>query len=745
MTGILLNFLEFDKNPLNKQLEIVKYSPLEGANLDFYKAGFIVRELRRMNKRIAIFHIGKDLYSNEVIKTTMDAFDEIYQSRITLELDYNNPDHVKIIETLLGSVVINFLMNDPSQTWKISEKTKKQVYEVLKYEEYVYESRDIELIRGFIFSPRLLSDGRIGLFIDSRVKLFYTDSLKNKELLDMVQQSEHKYLIDYCPIENCNEKSNSFSSCKLSIPSSGLIFRGINSETCVETFVSSENLIQYHNKKRICFKEVLGDNLDPELKTIRVDISNKAYDFPPERLRPQPRFDQIDPEERPKVMDEIVLDPVSRFKISLDYALILKEISASTIKFKSSNPFYLQRKEHVGRRINFKKTQLELFNGNLSLIPALEIQRYKPYDYDEKTHEIVSLGVFYIGHFNNIDPKLIVDSLNNEKKFRICFSKMFNFKQVDIKEINDFSSANISVGTLENFLQNNEIKLIILVYGNLSEQDEIFVDELKKYLYNRSKLIPSQGINFFRFLKNYNKNITNYFRNIFLGIYAKSGYTSWRLNKKERKNELYLGINIHSNKQLEEKAIAIAIYSNIGILIKIYYFKCNFNDFESTLVNLLNKIIENNKDLILNCLFLGNLYDDDKNIFVNTFQNHDLNYSIFEIHHNSLVRIYFEKDGRIGPVKIGDSIILNNSEAYFISFKNYQGTSQPTKVIKKESSFNLDFDEYLQHFFDLTQCYTGYSHYRITLPIPLHASRQILNDLINYDIKELETTLPIFI
>lgn len=109
------------------------------------------------------------------------------------------------------------------------------------------------------------------------------------------------------------------------------------------------------------------------------------------------------------------------------------------------------------------------------------------------------------------------------------------------------------------------------------------------------------------------------------------------------------------------------------------------------------------------------------------------------------MRIYFEKDSRIAPSKIGESIILNNSEAYFISFKNYQGTSQPTKVIKKESSFSLDFDEYLQHIFDLTQCYTGYSQFRITLPIPLHAARQILNNLINFDIKELETTLPIFI
>ena len=745
MTGILLNFLEFDKNPLSEKLEIVKYSPLESVNLDFYDVGFIVRELRRKNRRIAIFHTGKNVYSSDNLKTTSETFDNIYQSRVRFELIYTNPDHRKIIEKLLGSIVINFLMNDPSQTWKISEKIKKQVYEVLKYEEYVYKSREIELKRGFIFSPRLLSDGRIGLFIDSRVKLFYIDTLKNQDLLDMVKQSEHKYLVDYCPIEKCNEKSNSFSSCKLSIPSSGLIFKGENLETSAEISISGENLIQYHNKKKICFKQVLGDHLDPDLKTIKVEISNKPYDFPPERLRPQPRFDRIDPEDRPKVMDEIVLDPVSRFKISLDYALILKEIFISNFKFKSSNPFYLQRKDHIGRKISFKKIPLELFNEKLSLVPALEIQRYKPWDYDEKTHEIISIGIIYLGHFNGSNYNLIKDALNNENKFRVCFSKMFNFKKVDIKEINAPSNAEIKFETLENILRKNKIDIIILVYGNLNEKDIIFVNELKSYLYKKSKLIPTQGINFSTFLNSYNKNITNYFRNIFLGIYAKSGYTAWRLNKRERKNELYLGININSNKQLEEKAISIAIYSNIGIFVKIYYFKCKINDFEKNLINILNKIIKINKNLVLNCLFLGNLYDDDKNIFVKTFQSHNINYSIFEIHQNSLVRIYFEKEGRIAPTKIGDSIVLDGSEAYFISFKNYQGTSQPTKVVKIESSFDLDFDEYLQHFFDLTQCYTGYSQFRITLPIPIHAARHTLNDFINLDVKEIETNLPIFI
>jgi len=745
VSGILLNFLEFDKNPLNEKLEIVKYSPIEGANLNFYDVGFIVREIRRINRNIAIFHDGDDIYSSDYIKMTNEIFDNNYKSKIKIELNYNNSDQIKIIEKLLGSIVVNFLMNDPSQTWKVSEKIKRRVYEVLKYEEYIYKSREIELIRGFIFSPKVLSNGRVGLFIDSRVKLFYTDTLKNIDLLNMIKQSEHKYLVDYCPIENCNEKLNSFSSCKLSIPSSGLIFKSVNSETSAEILISGENLILYHNKKRICFKQILGNHLNPDLKTIKAEISNKPYDFPPERLRPQPRFDRIDPKDRPKIMDEIVLNPVSRFKITLDYALILKDVSVSGFKFKSSNPLYLQRKEQIGRRSIFKKVQLELFNNKFSLVPALEIQRYKPWDYGEKTHEEISIGIFYLGNFKDTNCYLIKDALNNEKKFRVCFSKMFNFKKVNIKEINSPSKVDNKLEILENFLQKNEIDIIILVYGNLNESDKTFVNELKSHLYNRSHLIPSQGINFSTFLNSYNKNITNYFRNVFLGIYAKLGYIAWRINKRGRKNEFYLGINIYSNKQLEEKAISIAIYSDIGILNKIYYFKSKINDFEFNLLKLLNRIIEIDENLILNCLFLGKLYDDDKKIFINTFKKFELNYSIFEIHQNSIVRIYFEKDGRIAPTKIGESIILDNSEAYFVSFKNYQGTSQPTKVIKIESSYDLDFDDFLQNIFDLTQGYTGYSQFRITLPIPIHAVRHTLNTLINLDIKEIETNLPIFI
>ncbi len=745
MTGILLNFLEFDKNPLCENLEIVKYSPLEDVNIEFNDVGFIVRELRRNNKRIAIFHIGKDIYSSDNIKTTNEEFEKNYQSEVRILLNYTNPEHTKFIEKLIGSIVINFLMNDPSETWKVSEKVKRHVYEVLKFEEYLYKSREIELKRGFVFSPRLFSDGKIGLFIDSRVKLFYTDTLRNRDLLEMIKQSKNKYLVDYCPVEKCSEKSNSFSSCKLSIPSSGLIFKNENIKTSEEISISGENLIQYHNKKKICFKQILGNHLDPNLKTIKIEISNKPYDFPPERLRPQPRFERIDAKDRPKIMDEIVLDPVSRFKISLDYALILKDIFVTNLKFRSSNPFYLQRKESIGRKINFKKTPLELYNGNLSMVPALEIQKYKSWDYNEKTHESISIGILYIGDFDRSDFTLVKDALRNTQKFRVCFSNMFSFKNIDIKEINTPCNIGFKLETLKTFLQNNNIDIIVFVYGNLNKENISSVKELKSYLYNKSKLIPTQGINFATFMRSYNKNITNYFRNIFLGIYAKSGYTAWRLDKKERKNQLYLGINIHSNIESDEKALSIAIYSNIGILIKIYYFKSKINEFETKLINILNKIIKLDSDNSLNCMFLGNIFDDDKNIFLKSFKKNNLDFSIFEIHQNKIVRIYFEKNGKIAPTKIGDCIILDNYEAYFISFKNYQGTCQPTKVVKKESSYDFDFDEMLQNLFDLTQCYTGYSQFRITLPLPVHAVRHLMNNLINTNIKEIETNLPIFI
>ena len=154
--------------------------------LDFNYLGFVVRELRRKNRRIAIFQIGKDIYSSEDVKTTNETFDNIYQSKVRFELNYTNSDQRKIIEKLLGSIVINFLMNDPSQTWKISEKVKRQVYEVLKYEEYVYKNREIELKRGFTFSPRLLSDGRIGL-----LKINPEEGIDSLQLLKELDFSPH--------------------------------------------------------------------------------------------------------------------------------------------------------------------------------------------------------------------------------------------------------------------------------------------------------------------------------------------------------------------------------------------------------------------------------------------------------------------------------------------------------------------------------------------------------------------------
>lgn len=323
-----------------------------------------------------------------------------------------------IIEALIGAMVINKLMRDRSTVWKIYEQFYRSIYDVSKFTK-MYDKKRIEVHTGFTFRPRVLSSNKIGFFIDCKSKMFYVKTLKEKYMLNLIKnakKSEEKYLIDFCPIPDCIEKSNPFSLCRLSVPSTGRQFFDENKIKTRATVLKKEieddtenenswnvddiedvNLIDYHNQNHICPLGILGNELDPELNSIKVQMGNNFYDYPPERLRPRASFDRIPKRDRNELIGSMMLPPTRRFKKTSDYIELVRrlEYKDKNLKFISKNPIYHQKERFIGKTKHLSKFNLLLHKDEESFVPAFDIYNTKPWDYETRD-EMNKLCLYFL-------------------------------------------------------------------------------------------------------------------------------------------------------------------------------------------------------------------------------------------------------------------------------------------------------------------------------------------------------------
>jgi len=438
---------------------------------------------------------------------------------------------------------------------------------------------------------------------------------------------------------------------------------------------------------------------------------------------------------------------IERFIQTLQYAKYISNIQFNSINFRASNPIYYQKEKEIGRTINLVKRSL-LLNGNKkSRIPAIDIYQFRPYDYNHRNKSVVSIHIIYIGDINESEFK-IFKSYN----FNLEMREMLHFQEIIFKDVNSRNHL-LEEEELKNFIKYNKPDCFLLLYGHTKVKHIENAKIIKNLIHEKE--IACQGINLKNFLMKKDKNELNYFRNILLGIYGKMGLIPWVLEKVRNEFEIYMGIVIKSINTTNDnyKIISLTIYDNIGVLNRIYYYKCKEDDFNKEITKLLDEILRSDifkNEIKLNCLFLGNLYEKDMEIFINSFEKHNiLNYSVYEIHQNSLVRLYEESHLKIKPDRIGMCLLNTNLEektAYFVSSRSFSGTSQPIKIILKNASADVEFENEIQNLFDLTQSYIGYTNVRIKLPIPVYAAQQTIKELIKIpEIHKFEIDKPFFI
>jgi len=795
LVGTLINFVEYDKNPFNEGLNIYYYECNNPKVKTFQEVGYIVRVQREKNRDNPIFHYGKNIYSLFKIKQISKDFELNFVFRDTINLNKENfdNDEIRVLsEMILGTMIINKIMRDPSSLWKISESTRYSIYEIIKFQEEFSirnQRQKIAIYPGFIIKPSVIKPNRIGFFIDCRTKMFYSNDLSSRDLIKMMEDSRDKYLIDICPNNRCPQMKNPFSLCILSSPRGGRIYVKENKTTSANTFIIQENnnseelddvkyieedypnneeddwdnrfsyfdiieeesefnsinkinVFEYHkNNYSLCPEDKIQHYIDPKKNSIKVSINTKHYDFPPERLRPRVATDRMNRRERTYIMSELILPPYIR----LNRIISFLNQSINILKFDdvtliSSNPIFYQKKNPNGKIKTLKRYELNLYKDNSSLIPANELIDSKPFDYDTRNKQNLNIIFIYFG----------IISVHEYKQLKIYkwedeIKDFFNFDEVSISNFKQNWQQNKFGKDVINELANYDC--IVLIHGNYNKLTD---DENKIIKQTYLNKIPIQGLRIQKFIEKLEVNEYNYFRNILLGIYSKCGFIPWKIRKYGNENEKFLGINIKSSQLHNEKLFALSLYSDKGILEKIVYERISSEDFENEFKDSIKKIIHKyngiNPNLKLYFLFLGKSYENERTLITDLMIEKNINFSLYEVYKSSNIRLFDEIKGRIKQVKVGTCFIIpSENEAYFSSIEPKSGTSLPTKI--KSISGNNILEDDVQKIFDLTQGYTGYVNFRIKIPLPVYAVERTLNKLknINFEDNKYECEKPFFI
>jgi len=788
MSFTLANFLEFDRTPFKDGIELFCYSPLH-SKMKYQEVGNTVRLLRAKNKENPIFHYGMEIYSLFKIDNYSPYFESNYVSKENIILsikEFENEKNRTLCEFLLGAVILNKLMRDPSTFWKIQESSTYSIYEIEKYYDTYYlksQKRNIAIYKGFIFRPFILRPNRIGVFIDCKTSMFYVNDLTDRKLVDMLSNSEDKDLVDFCPDQECPQMRNSFSLCNLSTPTGGRKFVMENDMAVIDTLIQNEiyvdedyepdemeeslfeepslnhpiqsldenqldnngndeceveNLIQYHDRFNVCPEHRINGCLDPKNKSIHVTIKDKPYDFPPERLKPKVSLHRLNKTERSNIMGEIVLPPHQRLKNILTFVnQTINVLKYKNYLFLATKPIYYQHDRSLGRFSKLHLSPLKL-HSITSRAPAHDLVDDKPYDYETR-QKTLNLLFLYIGRISSEEYKEI-----HKYEWQKELKEFFKFDEVTLDNFEEEVAGNKDFDYHKDRLDNYDC--ILIVHGEHETSPKVERKIFEK-LYEVKK--PAQGINISNFIEKFEQDVTTYFWNILLGIYSKCGFIAWKLGDNEEPDKRFIGINLKSSKLTNERFISLTLYTTRGILEKIVYKRCMQDEFQLEFTNSIQNLLDDcpNPLSSVYCLFLGSSQENDREIVRDYLGQKNISPVNFEIHKNSYFRLFDELNNRIKQVKAGSCCVIpSENVAFFTSMEPRSGTAAPIKIQfipQKENSFVLNED--IQKIFDLTQCYTGYVNYRIRLPLPVYAAEKVMNELRKNNVSEYIDSKPFFI
>ena len=733
MKQILINIVPFKDQPFKNPITLLEYSAKEEFNWN--EIGWIIRQIRRVirDSDHLVFQLGRKMFSTRRLSENknLDRFSNKFEPPEEKLISCKDDEGLEILRRLIGESISHQLRNQARNAYKVVERPNAVYFASDPIE--VDGFGEIDVYRGFIFVPLITKEGSAGVMIDPRNR-YHTKRTLREIKFDPIMELELRHT-DTCPISMCEEKLDPLSACKLSgsgNPIQIMEFRNdYPSHTTREGEEEYFNIKEYHGKESICPRGYLKDEIEDKPP---VAVATFGYPYPLERIRQSPGPYLVkDPIERRKLHKLVSLDPSRRYSKTMSYMKLIQNLYikddiqlSSTGKLLSSlddTTFTIQSDQ-------FNSMQLLLGNNKKSYYANRDLGEVGPYKMPEAVEKVTS-ALIIIGKYKDLSYF--------QSKFTNMLLEPQNSDLVNIKSLSSLLNTEISIekvlkinkpdqlqflfSEITKLAQNNKKIIFFLAIGRESEG---LVVPIRKFLIQKD--LPNQGVNITVFLEKIKERQNLYFFNIILGAFCKLGGVPWAIES-EDDAKLYIGYN--SQFRDEKMSYSLVAYDSNGIwcgglvsVIDKEYFE---NQFQSDF----NKISSGHNVRKIRFYANGSLYDNSElKIIKNTLEKTNKEVSLLEIIHNP-VRIYNVSNKGWFSANRGSYVKFLPNQAALVTTipPGRQGTPQPLLVRLKEGDPSL-MSNYLHEIFALTH-YVGYSRMIIRYPSPVHATRQILSDVVN--------------
>lgn len=727
------NLIIYKGKPFRNNIKLIKYCLKVSEVIEYPKLGYLIRQLRRADKKNLIFHNGKDIYSYFSINNILLSKKFTYSNNI--ELEVSKKDDKEILSRFLGEIIAKNL-REHHGNWRVIPSGT--VYEAI-IPDKIGQIESILKCEAFDYEPIVFEDGSLAVSIIPKTKLFMNYHLREKEneLNDLFQKGD--YLVDYCPHPKCAEKIDPYAICSLSTPNSighkkNVEKRDIKPTKCIIDDLGI-SIYEYCKKKRICPKEILIDCIQDKKPIIDIEKKVKGefkkYSFPIERLRFSYSFKFLEKNTSKKELSNILRQkPEDRYARIENYKSLLDNIEIDDIILNIENNSHQFYKNHPIQKLD--KSKFKLYQKT-SYFPRTKLIDFGPYDKNKRKFKKILIKPLFLKDIEKkeMDNIMItfsqkkIDDFGPDNVFHIDFL-MEEYSLCQSKS--DFDSI---LKTLKP-LGSSERRSFILFYYS----DNELRDYIRKTLIKAQ--IPFQGMNYSNFIEK--SQDQNYLFNNYLGIYCKIGGIPWIIDSSG--DILIMGF--HHIFYNENAVYFILLWNSTGRFLNGITRCIGRKELETQLIqdfnNLYNQFYKKYDKLLI--LGLGNQRGLLNQILDKRNNENNIELGYYEILKNSNINFFKLTSSEIMTVNQGsylkllDVIYLQTNQ-----FVNITPSTIKIKPIKKSN----DFKEDLQIIYNLAK----YNPYHIgfissKLPLPLHLSSKAINDLKKFEINLDNIKVPWF-
>jgi len=766
---ILTNIMLFDGKPFQNPIKLYYYRIKE--EIVFEEIGNLIKNCRVENKHSILFQYGRGIYSTIKLKIPVNYKEYIESNeQTTIHLNHTEDAQDKL-RYLLGETIATFLRNQKGQKWRADLKTGL-VYQVIQ----LTASKEFEPLSiwyGFRYSPLVFDNGRVGLIIDPSYKMFW-----KKTLRQLYDENNSKMpnlgdiTIDTCPDDDCILKEDPFSICDLS--GHGKTVRLVDIDpihspkTAIIEYKGFKMNIHKYNNDIVCPLKKMGTSIDEDkfpIAIVNIGKSSKAYMYPLERLRKKAEFSDIQNNSaRQHLMNLIQPLPETRFKRTIR----ITEETLSTVNFK---PFLLIFSSLVNSDMRFQfqiehisPVEMQLNESKRSRNPAIDLEEDKPYDFNFRKFNEIIVSIVSIGvseeEMKEIEEikKIIlngqgieeneensdIDEVSEKSEIIPSLKKYVSLKNVkfnpNIFYVNLDGRNEKNIELLDEYIRNNNIEpiqktnsaktIILRIYGK--ESVKYNTDYIKDHLV--SKDIPNQGISLQSYFKEKDDwlKVKGYFKNIYLGIYAKVGGLVWALHENiGEKNTIYFG---YSSIFKEDKIVfSLTQYNNRGIWIKGIGTIVSKEDFGQILFKILkeNFALDKNTQAVFHVRGKLKSYIELEE-FKRIFNKINGKFRIIEFT-ESPIRLYKQIGTRIVSPRGGTYIKINSKQIALLTYYFKLKSKTPDPIVCHFAYGEQKmFEQDVKHSFYLTQCYCGYLKQQTKYPVTAYSANKITERIQNF-------------